>query len=407
MYKPWMTSRDLIASVKRRMAMPVSQLTFTETEILQFASEELMLASVPEVLSFHEDYFVHVVEVPLETDKVRYEIPNRAIGMKMRDLFFKDAEDNLYEMSRISSEDKAFWQGTYNPDNYLHKYYIEGNDIVITPTSLSSPSGSLMFYIFLRPNQLVLDERACIAENFVKTITVATPIAGDTITIGDDTYEAGTDFAIGGTNAITATNLYTAILADGNVTPSVNNAVVTIRYTDLSTEFAASDEATLVIQETQSIEFDQVPDEYVNPDTDETEELFVAGSVVDFLQTKPGHRTHGYDVEILSIDGDIVTFADGDVPSTFIIGDYMCLEHECIIPQIPPDLHNGLAERTCARLLASLGDQTGLGMSTAKISEMQKAQNSLLQNRVDGSVAKISGRGGILRQGLRRGRRFF
>jgi len=45
--------------------------------------------------------------------------------------------------------------------------------------------------------------------------------------------------------------------------------------------------------------------------------------------------------------------------------------NQCIIPQIPPELHSGLAERTAARILASLGDMSGLQASNAKIQELE------------------------------------
>lgn len=62
---PWMTSKSLIASVKRKIAIPASQSTFTDSDILAFANEEVMIAQVPSILKFHEEYFVYKVETPL------------------------------------------------------------------------------------------------------------------------------------------------------------------------------------------------------------------------------------------------------------------------------------------------------------------------------------------------------
>jgi len=79
MAKPWLTSDDLIAAVKRKIALPISQITFTESDILDFANEEMAISQVPSVMSFHEEYFVTEITADLEANKSRYPIPDRAI----------------------------------------------------------------------------------------------------------------------------------------------------------------------------------------------------------------------------------------------------------------------------------------------------------------------------------------
>jgi hypothetical protein len=81
------------------------------------------------------------------------------------------------------------------------------------------------------------------------------------------------------------------------------------------------------------------------------------------------------------------------------IGDYACVANECIIPQIPPDLHNTLAERTAARILAAIGDTEGLQASNAKLQEIETRQGTILDDRVEGSPQKITARHSLLRYG--------
>lgn len=400
-FKPYMTSEDLIASIKRKISFPVSSSTFTEQEILQMASEEMAISSVPSILEFHEEYFVHPITVALEANKTRYEIPDRAIGMKLRDIKLVDSAGNLGDLVKVSSSDKAHWQDS-SSNNASMCYYLEGNDIVFT-SSMSDPTGSIIFYIYLRPNQLVLNERACIATNFVKTLTLASVVAGNTVVIDGTTLTAvsgspaAAQFQIGASDTATAANLATAINTASLGTATSTSTVVSVRYSDLSTTFTAS--ATITVQTTQGIEFDQVPSTWLDPDTNVTSALFVDGSEIDFLQTKPGHRTRGFDITIPTggISGTIINFTDDDVPSTFLVGDYICMSHECIIPQIPPDLHNVLAERTGARMLASIGDQAGLQNSMLKLQEIDQRQNVLLDNRSESNPTKLIGRKSLLR----------
>src|SRR5690348_4097049 len=107
---PYYSSNTLIEAVKRNIAFPIAQATFSEEDILRFADEEMFLEQVPSIMQYHEEYFVFNEEVPLVANQTRYPIPKRAIGMKLRDLFYKDTQGQLVEMSRINPDDKSYMQ---------------------------------------------------------------------------------------------------------------------------------------------------------------------------------------------------------------------------------------------------------------------------------------------------------
>jgi hypothetical protein len=403
-YTPWLTSDDLIASIKRKISFPVYQSTFTEQELLDFATEEMMISQVPSVLSFHEEYFVTTLEVTLREGKRRYPIPERAIGMKLRDLFVKDSNGNLLEMTRVAQDDRAFFQRQPGTNQTISKYYLEGNDVVLAIDEESVPTdgSALVFVYYIRPSRLVKNERAAVIEAFAKTLTVANAsvVSGDTVTIDDTTLTAGTDFAIGATSNETATNLAAAITTADIVesaTVATGTAVVTLNYRDLETDIESSNSSGIAVQETQSIVFtDDVPANIEN------------GATIDFLQTRPGHKIRKIDVELGDnvVSGDTVTFDEDDVPEDLIVGDYICLANECIIPYIPTDLHTALAERTCARILAAIGDVQGLAATNEKIAEIEIRQGSILDNRVEGSTRKVRARNSLIALGKMGRRRF-
>jgi len=511
----------------------------------------MFIAQVPSVLLYHEEYFVTYEQVPLQTNLSRYPIPTRATGMKLRDLFWMDQNGNLFEMTRVNEHDRAFFQRNVGANQAVHKFFLQGNDVILTPGVVDSPTGSLVFVFFLRPNQLVKNDRAAIVQNFVQTINinntlinpldqvnigvvenvynqignnliiqtslVALPIGnpgptpftavntlGGTITaitqysgsnqvtqittstphqlstnqtviitgsnsnpIADGTYlvqvidannfiiplsittagTAGTftspnQFLIGATDTVTAQNLSTSI----NNVVGVNNALsitnpnintiisttfagglVTVNFNNIATQLTTTNITGFVIpQATIGINFQTLPATYTDQETNLTDNLFIPGALVDMLQTNPGHRTYVYDIQIPlnGISGTTVTFPVSDLlvptetvnngagpPGTpisstvqFILasivpGDYMCVANEAIIPQIPPDLHNALAERTAARILAALGDQQGLQASMTKIQEIEGRQGNLLDNRSEGTPPKIVNRHSMLRYG--------
>jgi hypothetical protein len=538
MGNPWLTSDDLIASVQRKIAMPLSQATFSNDDILAFANEEMMISQVPSVLLYHEEYFVHQVTIPLVTGVSRYAIPDRAIGMRLRDVKWMDNAGNMFDMTRVAPEDKAFFQLNIGANQAIHKFYVEGNELVLVPAVVSSPTGNLIVSFFLRPNQLVQNAKSCTVVGINQTITTTSSLLnpGDNVQIYDEvsqnitvipqpppqppgldiftavsslggsisniqfystgqaqittsapnllsinqtviitgsnsspsidgTYQiigvlsdtqflifanvdpsapgnAGSytclnQFLIAGTDALTAANLAASVNALTAIGASINlisatstGNTVLLLYSDIFAQFTTNCQnptAMTVPTATIGVQFNALPATYTDPDTMMTVPFITPNTLVDFLQTDPGHQTYVYDVQVpfIGIQGTSIFFPQNSlqVPSgqilnigggpmtdegpgaiSFVfaaiqIGDYMCLANEAIIPQIPPDLHSGLAERTCARILASLGDQMGLQMSQAKIDEIGNNQGSLLDDRVEGTPQKITARHSLLRYG--------
>lgn len=286
---PFYTSNTLIEAVKRNIAFPIAQVTFSAEDILRFSDEEMYLEQVPSILQYHEEYFVYTLEVPLVGNQSRYAIPSRAIGMKLRDLFYRSIGGQLVEMSRINPDDKSFMQSKGNSYPTPIYYYLENNSVVITPQINETVVGDLVFSFYLRPNALVPDERGMICQSFSKTVTVnnATLIAGDTLSLGDIVLTAGTDFAIGANSSITASNLGIAINALGSdFTVQVNSAIVTVSYIIRTKVISTSNPAAFAIQSTITLNTTDVP-------TD-----IVAGSYVDILQFDAGHSTLKYDVRL-------------------------------------------------------------------------------------------------------------
>jgi len=682
MGNPWLTSDDLIASVQRKIALPLSQVTFTNDDILAFANEEMMISQVPSVLLYHQEFFVHQVTIPLVTGVSRYVIPDRAIGMRLRDVKWMDNAGNMFDMTRVAPEDKAFFQLNIGANQAIHKFYVEGNELVLVPAVVSSPTGNLIVSFFMRPNQLVVNAKSATVVGINQTIAVTASLLtiGDYVQLYDqvsqnitvipqpppqppglDTFTAvgvpitaisqspiasftgiiagtatsvtltavnpganGNSIALafngvitisaeisawnaanplnpvvltsgngaqvptalatapltGGANITTITspnhgftsgqiitivnsnstpaiigaqtvtvidinhftipyvinvagttgsailqnsitniafystgqaiittqypNYYSinqqVVISGSNSVPSIDgtypiigvlsptqfiifasvgttgsagaisspnqfgistndtltalnlansvNALtaiggsinlisatstgntVLLLYSDIFAQFtvtAVNSTAMVVPTATIGVQFNALPATYTDQDTMQTVPFFVNGTEIDFLMTQPGHQTYVYDVQIPfnGIQGNSIFFPQNSlmVPSgqilnigggpmtdegpgaiSFVfaaisVGDYVCLANEAIIPQIPPDLHSGLAERTCARILASLGDAAGLQMSKDKITEISGTQGSLLDNRVEGTPQKITARHSLLRYG--------
>lgn len=418
---PWLTSDTLISTVKLRISLPTFQSTFSDDDILTLANQELLISQVPDVLKYHSEYFVTRLTIPLIPNVVRYPVPERAIGSRIRDLSYQDTAfpvPNLFEMTAINPDDKTFFQQTSVNTNYVARYYIEGNEIVLTPTVNASPVGSLVFFYYIRPNQLVSTSRVGTIQSYGSLLTVfnSNINPGDTVTLQTQTYEPGqfafsnevltqvlatftavsaspgpNEFLIDISNAATAENLANAISLNGIASSVSTGSSVTLSYSDFSLDVVSSNITGISINPNLLINLDQVPSN------------ITVGSYVDFLQTKPGHRT--YSISILippgGISGNTLLLNPSLLDSNMVVGDYVASEYECIIPQIPTDLHSGLVERVCARILSAQGDYQALQEAQSKIQQINSAEGTLLDNRTEGTGRKVTATHSLLRYGRR------
>lgn len=409
MANPWLNSSDLIEAVKRRISFPSYQSTFTSNDILQFANDVMREEILPNMMQYHEEFFVTSSYITLEANQSSYSIPNRAIGMKLRDVMYADGNTspshplgNLYEMTRINADDKGWFDSDAIQNNNPFRFYVQGNNIVLLPAVSSTPAGSLVFYWFMRPNQLVEESRAFVISAFSKTITVnnASVTAGDTITLGvelngvitNTIFTAGTNFAIGATSSLTATNIVTAINAANlgftasNGNPATN--IITLSYSNRNNTVASSDAVAFAVQSTLGlVSANSVPTN------------ITGNSYVDILQTLPGHKTINYDVIVPAngVSATTLSLQEADVPDHIVVGDYVCSRNECIIPQIPPELQSNLVQRVCSRILEAIGDKEGMAVSEAKVEKLDQKEAALIDDRVDGSPQKVLNRHSILR----------
>lgn len=158
-----LSTDKLIANVKLRAMLPQTQVTFKEEDFLTFANDEMDMGIVPHILSFHEDYLLDSQTLPLESNKLRYKIPHRAVGNKIMDVRFKDGNDNLYEMTRIYKEDEMYFQHNSSGvgPTTLRTFMVEADEIVLPIGTVPDTGGFLEIVYYLRPNELVSEDRIC------------------------------------------------------------------------------------------------------------------------------------------------------------------------------------------------------------------------------------------------------
>jgi hypothetical protein len=148
-----LTADQLITTITRRAMIPEGQETFTSAELLDIANEEFAIHVLPVILQMHEEYYMSTERQTYVAGTSNYKIPYRAVGNKLRDVQFIDTSGNHYEMTRISIEDLPHYTDNYYSNNYLYKFYVKHDEIILVGEYPSN--GELELSYFMQPNHLV------------------------------------------------------------------------------------------------------------------------------------------------------------------------------------------------------------------------------------------------------------
>lgn len=142
------TTTELLNTIKKRAFLPISQETFSDTDLLEMASDELHSQVVPEVLATREEWYVTPYQVTLLGSETSVDIPSRAIGGSLREVTFSQGSVE-FSLARLSLEDKADFSA--GGTGHISAFYIQGNQIML----FGSQAGTLNLYFNCRPGALV------------------------------------------------------------------------------------------------------------------------------------------------------------------------------------------------------------------------------------------------------------
>ena len=300
------TSTNLLDDVKRRTFLPTNQITYSDDDILSYADEEMQTNIVPLLMSVREDYLVSYKEDTINANTAGYDIPERAIGMKLKDVTVIETTAPSTPPGGIVEISIPRIQSDQAPTRMLNNYpgfMVRENQIILqNPDAFNGYF--LRQYYFKRPNKIV-------------------PVA------------QGAKIVALGPQGFVPVLAANQILVDA-----------------IPTGFGTS-------------------------------------NTVDLIQAKPGFRTISMDLPV-TCSGLVITFTSlTSLPTTLQVGDWICLNGESTIPQIPVELHPILSQRVAVKILEGLGDTTNLQAAQIKLKEAEHSVLVMLSNRVEGEPQKI------------------
>lgn len=167
----FMTSTELLASIKLRAAVPISNITFSDDDLLAFAQEEIELKLLPSILAVKEEFYVTLATIPLVDNQSDYEIPYRAIGNKVRSVFYEQQPGTMLSLAHVPME--LINNYTINTFPYQFAGFVLENDhLKLVPRIASGAQGNLLLRYYLRPNTIVKMSRGARIRSIDRTTGV-------------------------------------------------------------------------------------------------------------------------------------------------------------------------------------------------------------------------------------------
>lgn len=199
------TTTELLADIKRKAFVPISQITFSDPALLDMADEELQIAMVPLIMSAREEYFVTYIDYNIDGSQRGYDIPERAIGAKLRQvtvLINPETDNSVNErrLPEINAEDSP-WNNNFNNFLSLQAFFLRDNQVILSPTASSFAGQIMRMYYFRRPSKLIQTSE-CSQITSITTNTAIVNIvptrfgSGGTVSITVDVVKAKPPFKI-------------------------------------------------------------------------------------------------------------------------------------------------------------------------------------------------------------------
>ncbi len=285
------TTQTLVSKVVLKSHLPLSNDTFTASDVISLADDEIKTPLLKLILSTRGGYYKMFLDFPSNQAGL-YLIPPNATCLTLENI---ELIQNT-SIIQVNPIDEAEQFSTISPTSTTYGYFMVGNYVQILPTP---PVGNVRLWFSRRPSQLVL-----------------TSACGQITNI---------DFSV---------PLFTTITV-------------------------ASLPSTMIV-----------------------------GSLLEIVGDQPPFNIFGQGV-VTAISGTNVTLAG--VILDFVVGDWLCLQNQTCVPQIPVEFRPVLEMRVVAEMFRLQGgSETKYKAAKEKAKELEDDVLSLLTTRVKSQTKIVS-----------------
>lgn len=162
--------------------------------------------------------------------------------------------------------------------------------------------------------------------------------------------------------------------------PAVTSGTLVVSYQQRPGQLVLPTSCAVVtsIDDAYTLSFDSLPADFTD------------ARVYDMLDPRPNFKLLGMDIAVNGIAGNQVTFT-GTIPTGVFEGCYLCLAQETPIPQVPPEVHDLLAQAAAWEIATSTGSTRKDAIRDA-LKELRAQVTMLMSPRSDGSARVVVSR---------------
>lgn len=158
------TTDALVAALKRRAAIPISQQTFTEDDLVDYLNDEMESTIVPIIMDYREEFFLEHVDYDIASNTAAvFDIPTNAVGQRLRDVnlvsIASNGEESLSNLPLLALEQVSSSGRSGSFVSGLYGFRIVSNSVHLYPTH-GWGQETLRLHYYGRPNELVLENQA-------------------------------------------------------------------------------------------------------------------------------------------------------------------------------------------------------------------------------------------------------
>jgi len=113
---------------------------------------------------------------------------------------------------------------------------------------------------------------------------------------------------------------------------------------------------------------------------------WATGDIFDLISKQGGHEYRDFDLTSTTVSGSDITFSS--LPSTLSVGDYVALQGQSQVIQLPPDYQPCLAQAVAAFILDNM-NLPGSEKAYARLSKMLNAAKDMISPRVQGAPRAV------------------
>lgn len=139
-------------------------------------------------------------------------------------------------------------------------------------------------------------------------------------------------------------------------------------------ETSSAGKVTAIDSDNDTVTLDNVPSSWAS------------GTTVDWIKGTGGHEYLALSQDISSVSGSDVVFSS--LPDDLEVGDWVALEDQSPVPQLPDVLQPVLAQQTAVQILESMGDPK-FQSAEQRLGRLLKSALDILSPRMKGEAKKI------------------